>query len=132
MLCFFLSCVKRSVLGFGILLTLFSCDPLQTINLRNESSYALCFDDIGSTCTPLINKYSEDTIALELTLLPASDTTLVFEMGGWSKEDAKAIKNCLKTASPKVCNSGQILAIDVSVQREGFGGSSLIITLRDE
>jgi hypothetical protein len=124
--------IKRSILGLGVLLTLFSCDPLQMIDIRNESSYSLCFDDIGSTCTPLINKYSGDTIALELALASGSDTTLLFEMGGWSKEDAKTIKNCLKTASPRDCSTGQIPAVDISVKRERFGGSLLIVTLEDK
>lgn len=126
------SSIKRSILGLGILLILFSCDPVQTIDIRNESSYTLCFEDIGSTCTPLINKYSGDTTVLELVLSPGADTTLIFEMGGWSKEDAKVIKNCLKTASPRVCNSEEVPAIDISVQREGVGGSLLIVTLEDE
>lgn len=110
----------------------FSCDPIQVIDIRNESSFTLCFDDIGSTCAPLINEYSGDTISIELMLPPASDTTLVFEMGTWSKEDAKTIKKCLELASPKVCNSDQVAAIDISVKREGFGGSMLIITLQEE
>lgn len=53
-------------------------------------------------------------------------------MGGWSKEDAKAIENCIKGASPKVCSSGETAVIDISVKREGFGGSLLIITLEEE
>jgi hypothetical protein len=129
---FFTSCVKHSIIGLGILLVLSSCDPLQTINIRNESSFTLCFDDIGSTCTPLINKYSGDTIEIELMLLPAADTTLLFEMGGWSKEEAKTIKKCLEAASLKDCSSGQTPVIDISVKREGYSGSRMIITLKEE
>ncbi len=123
---------KRFILTLGVLFTLFSCDPLQMIDLRNESAYALCFDDIGSNCPPLINEYAGDTMALALRLAPAEDTTLFFEMGGWTKEDAQAVKNCLIAASPRNCVTGESIALDVEVKREGFGSSLMVITVKDK
>lgn len=120
------------VVLLGLAVGLFSCDPAQTLVLRNELEQEICFKDLAANCQPLQNIFGSDSISLPLRIGAKSDTVLMFGIGIWLEGQALEMENCLKTTALTGCEANQLPAIQYDVEQEGYGGSILIITLSEE